>query len=108
MDWASIECIYDPTIMDGPVVRWRLGVNRRMANLNAPPDWSCEVSASRNGVMLSGSTGLMETRTHVGLLVRVLELAGEAYLDIRTAVDEHATAQRIVEDFGRARDRVVS
>jgi len=39
---CGFERTYTPTIMDGPVIRWKIG-------------YSTEVSASRNGVLISGA-----------------------------------------------------
>lgn len=56
-----------PTIMDGEVVRWREVVPEGMRG--------GEVSASRNGVMVSGPFGIMNSRQDADVLVELIREA---------------------------------
>ena len=60
-------CRYTPTIMSGAVLRFNLPHDRRPLPF--------EVSASRDGVMVSGASPLMHERSHVLRLAGVLALA---------------------------------
>ena len=51
--------IYTPTIMSGPVIRWEGGYNRStyrdIISGEERIEWSGEISASRDGVMIQGA-----------------------------------------------------
>lgn len=57
--------IYTPTIMDGPVVRYRLDSDV----------YDAEVSASRNGVTISGRWPVMPYGSRTAAVISILGLA---------------------------------
>lgn len=63
-------CRYTPTICDGPVIRWGDG--------DSADRYRFEVSASRNGVMIHGSSGVFQVNGDtLDQFVSLLKLAKE-------------------------------
>lgn len=63
---AGYQCRYTPTVMSGPVFRW------------ARPGDDFEVSASRDGVLLSGHGRILD-ETGIATLAYLLGVAQHAY-----------------------------
>lgn len=67
---AGYPCIYTPTIMSGPVFRWREA---------ARPDVGMEISASRDCVMLQHGSVMSHDRSTIPSLFSVVNLAVEVH-----------------------------
>lgn len=97
------DCRYTPTIMSGPVVRFGLGVCRgRVKPIigEERDDWSAEISASADGVVVSGYWPACSLRSDIDALIEVLNWAWAAHVSIHDAArvgQEHEAAKSFVD-----------
>jgi hypothetical protein len=91
---------YTPTIMDGPVLRWeggfRRGTYRDIFSGESRTDWSGEISASRNGVIIAGDWAPLTSAEEVAAFAETMNKALAAHQRLASARDQHEVAKAIV------------
>jgi hypothetical protein len=101
---------YTPTIMDGPVVRFyfgrKVGTHQDIFSRENVDDYSREISASRNGVMISGNSGLLTDLGSVEKICRTLHYALLVHEKIKAARDPHEIAKRGAGGVNEALEQV--
>lgn len=97
----KFHAIYTPTIMSGAVVRYQSGyergTRRDMFTGEERIEYSAEISASRDGVMIQGAWPMITQQSDIEDLATMLQRAFSAHRRIK--VGEHDAAKQIVEEF---------
>jgi hypothetical protein len=96
----KVEAVYTPTVMGGPVVRFRTGFARgrvRDSGGVERTDWSAEISASRDGVSLRGAWPMYSEPADLATLRGLIAGAWNVHGMMRDA--GHSEAYAIAKDF---------